>query len=114
MATPKWSLGGVPIFVNSDSYKPDTRLSEHIVLDGVESIIHRFGYGNGVRQIAGHLLDNSDDFVTLESGYHNGTLMTLISDQGTEGTYRIWSLNRKRVQDIRRQKPVFFVEMELK
>lgn len=112
--SPKWSIGGVPLFVNADSYKPETRLSEHIILDGDESIIHRFGYGNGVRQITGHLLDNPDDFATLESGYHNGTTMTLVSDQGTEGDYIIWTLNRKRIKDIKRTKPVWFVELELK
>jgi hypothetical protein len=104
----------IRFIVNSDSEKPETRLSEHIVLDGTESIIHNFGYGSGTRTLGGHLLDNGSEYPLLVSGYHAGTLYSLNSDQGVEGTYRIWSLSKKRIQDVKRSTPVLQIEMELK
>ena len=104
----------IPYAVKEDSERPDTKLSEHIVLDGTESIIHNFGYGSGTRSLSGILLDNGSDYTVLVSGYHNGTVFTLNSDQGSEGTYVIWTINKKRLQDISRTTPVLQVDLELK
>ena len=121
--TIKWNLSytvspGVDriiyIVVNSDTEKPETRLSEHICLDGTDSIIHNFGYGSGTRALSGIMLDNGNEFPILVLGYHLGTQYTLTSDQGSEGTYRIWSISKKRVQDIKRTTPVLQIDLELK
>jgi len=114
MTIQHWSLGGVKVAFSSDDEKPETRLSEHIVLDGTESIIHRFGYGSGLRTLTGHILGDNGEYATLVSGYHLQTQLSLVSDQGTEGNYTIWSISRKRVQDIKRVKPVYQVTVELK
>lgn len=100
--------------VRDDTERPDTKLSEHFVLDGTDSIIHNFGFGAGLRALSGVLLDNGNEYSLLVSGYHYGTIYTLYSDQGSEGDYRIWTLNKKRLQDLSRTTPVLQVDMELK
>jgi hypothetical protein len=109
-----WSLGGVDIIVSGDDDKPDTRLSEHVVLDGTESIIHRFGYGSGLRTLTTYILGDTGEYDTLVSGYHNQTPMILFSDQGTEAIYTIWSISRKRLLDTKRTNPSYQVNLELK
>jgi hypothetical protein len=109
-----WSLGTVPIIVSAEDHKPETRLSEHIVLDGTQSIIHRFGYGSGVLALTAYILGDDGQYTTLEGYYHNQTLVALTSDQGAQGNFRVWSLTRKRVLDTRRNKPVYQLSIELK
>lgn len=111
---PLWALGDVPLIVSSEEVKPDTRLSEHIVLDGTQSIIHRFGYGNGVRSLTAWILGDTGQYETLQSYYHQQNIVTLSGDLGTIGSYRIWSLQRKRVLDVRRTDPVYQLTLELK
>ena len=60
------------------------------------------------------MLDNGNEYPLLVSGYHYGTIYQLVSDQGIEGYYRIWTLNKKRLQDISRTTPVLEIELELK
>jgi hypothetical protein len=109
-----WKLGNTPLIVTSDDDKPDTRLSEHIVLDGTESIIHRFGYGSGLRTLTAYILGDNGEYETLVSGYHSQENLSLISDQGSEGDHIIWSVSRKRILDTKRTKPVYQVNLELK
>lgn len=109
-----WSLGSTPLIVSELNKKPDARLSEHIVLDGTESIIHRFGYGSGVLSLTAWILGDSGQYATLESGYHSQAIMALTSDQGSIGTFRIWSLDCKRILDTSRTLPVYQVAIELK
>ena len=109
-----WTIGGYRIIVSEDGGRPETRLSEHIVLDGTESIIHNFGYGSNVRTLTAYLLDNPDDYTNIENAQKNGTTMALVSDQGSEGNYKIWTVTRQRVQDIKRTKPVWKLALELK
>lgn len=104
----------IDLKVKEDSERPDTKLSEHVVLDGTGSIIHNFGYGAGVRSISAVMLDNGDEYPLLVSGYHNGITYQLVSDQGPEGYYNIWTINKKRLQDISRTTPVLQVDLELK
>ncbi len=109
-----WSLGNTPLIVSGEDLKPDTRLSEHIVLDGEESIIHRFGFGSGILSLTAWILGDNGEYQDLEDAYHEQTILALTSDQGSIGNFRIWSLQRKRVLDIKRSKPVYQLSIELK
>jgi hypothetical protein len=109
-----WTLGGYRIIVNGDSGKPEPKVSEHFVLDGTESVFHYFGYGSPSRTLTGHLLDNPDDLDDLVTLCNTATPSTLVTDQGSEGDWIIMSIQYQRIVDIKRQKPVWRLTLELK
>ncbi len=111
-----WTLGGIRIIVQKDDEHPEVRLSEHVVLDGQESIIHNFGYGSDTRTLSAHLLASGTDYRynTLKAAFQNGTTMALVSDMGAQGNYKIWNLTRTRIYDISRPWPVYQIGLELK
>jgi|WetSurMetagenome_2_1015567.scaffolds.fasta_scaffold01074_4 hypothetical protein len=114
MSASIWKIGGYDIIVNGDGGKPDPKISEHYILDGHESVLHYFGYGSPSRTLTGHLLDTSDDKPDIDALCETATPSTLTSDQGSEGTWVIMSIQWQRVPDIKRTKPVWRFTMELK
>jgi hypothetical protein len=112
--TPIWKLGTVSIIVSGEDDKPDTKLSEHVVLDGVESIIHNFGYGSGIRTLSAYILGNTGEYESLVNYYHTQDIIRLVTDQGNDIWCTIWSISRKRLLDTRRTLPSYQLSIELK
>lgn len=108
-----WSLASGVIIVSDDQSKPDSFLSEHKVLDATSTLLHYFGYGSNKRNLKAYLLNNPEHYNNLQTYYRTGMVATLTSDQGTEGNYYITQLNRTRVRDISRTKPVWLLSIEL-
>lgn len=97
-----WKIGGIRIIVTDDSSKPEVKMSEHIILDGQESILHYFGYGSDKRTLKAWLLDNPEYLPVIRNWYRNGSGIILSDPFGNSGAYKINELSFNKVQDIKR------------
>lgn len=111
-----WSFAGINIIVDGDNGKPQPKVSEHFVLDGTESVYHYFGYGSDVRTLTGHIMDNplSSALEDLKDYCKLQTAGALVSDQGSEGSWYIESMDYSRVRDTSRTTPVWKFTLNLK
>lgn len=97
-----WKLGGLKIIVTSDTAKDDVKQSEHVILDGNESVLHYFGYGSDKRTIKAWLLDNPDDIVQIRKWHRVGSSVFLTDYKNVDNPYRIMELSWEKVNDISR------------
>lgn len=108
-----WDIDGRKFIVSTDSSEPNANLSQHDVIDSTVTVVHDYGYSSNKRKLQGWFLDNPADYLHLQTSYRTALSVTLTSDQGVEGTYRIMSLKRVRVLDTKRTEPVWRVDVEL-
>lgn len=96
-----WSLGGVDIYVSDYSSEGDVKISEHVVLDAESSsVYHYFGSAAEKVSIQGHVFTETDRN-SLESKRDGGDTVALVSDQGSEGNYKILSAEFNRLQSCK-------------
>lgn len=106
-------LGGKRIIVTSDSAKPEVRQSEHIVLDGDNSIYHHFGYGGDKRTIKAYLLDNWQDLPVIRHYHRVGSSIYFSDAWGKNNLYKIWEMSWDTIFDTSRNHPVYLLTMTL-
>lgn len=107
-----WTIDGNRIYVEKDTgWQSERRQAEIDVLDSSKTIIHDSGRPSYKRSI---------QFVVF-SGYAANILplqdaassYTLVSDQGSEGSVFVKSLEPERLQAINYDTPVYRVTMEM-
>lgn len=98
LATPLWSLGGIGIYVYDDTEDTAEPVYGQIqVLDATTTILHYAGAKSRVRTIKFHVYGEAN-WNSLLSAAEADSNVALVSDQGSEGNYRILSLKGDRVQ----------------
>ena len=114
IATPKWSIGAVTIFVDEYSGGQKPVVGELHVLDANNSTKHYSGSMGKTRRIAGTLYDtDSTKLGTLEGYAEAETARTLTSDIGSEGSYIVMDVQVKRQQALQYSYAVYRVTVEL-
>lgn len=88
-----WRIGGVDIYVTDHQIKGDVKLAKLTPLDSVaSSTLHYFGSGAEEVSLKGWLFSEAN-LTSVESFRNNGTTVALVSDQGSEGNYKIESFD---------------------
>lgn len=86
-----WSLGGTDVYVNKHEMKGDVKLAKLTPLDSTNSsTLHFFGSGAEEVEIAGWIFSEAN-VSAIETLRNAGTTAALVSDQGSEGNYKILS-----------------------
>jgi len=110
-----WSIGAVTIHPPSGGYtrRKEAQWATQAVLDDTEDHIAWYGSRSSRRTVSGVIFDTGSDLATLESYCDSDTSRTLTTDQGSEGSYKVLSVNSTRVADESRSLPVWNVVVDL-
>ncbi len=84
-----WKIGSVDVYVDGYQTEAPKQEAEHIVLDATgSSELHFFGSGTEKVTLEGFVFTETNKS-TLEGYRDNNTTLTLTSDQGSEGSFKI-------------------------
>lgn len=91
-----WNLEGTDIYVTSHTEDADVKLAELVVLDANNtSTLHFFGTSGDKVNIAGKVFSETNKD-TLQGYRNTNATVTLTSDQGNEGDFKILKFQTKK------------------
>jgi hypothetical protein len=91
-----WKIGSVDVYVTGHNESGDIKLAKITPLDSTgSSVLHYFGSGGQEVSVDGWLFSEANKS-SLRTYRDNGTTITLTSDQGSEGSYKIQSIEFKK------------------
>lgn len=111
-----WSLAGVTIHGYDDSGSLESLYSRQNVLDATADTAAFYGAKSVVRGVGFTLIEDTSGsaaLTTLKTALRTDANVTLISDRGNEGSFRILKLSYKRVQALNYTLPVWDCSVEL-
>ena len=107
-----WSLGGVAIHVDEDDPTNEPIYGEIQVLEATDTTLHYAGAKSEQRSLR-FWVETAARLNDLEIKAKNNADVTLVSDQGAEGNYRIRKLTAKRVHAVNQPNPWWRCTVEL-
>jgi len=113
-----WTLAGVTIHPDDseDAVTYEALYAIQQVLDAIEETIAFYGASSERRSLS-FILDEDETSgsgkTALVTAKNTDANVTLVSDQGTEGTYRILRLGLVRLQALNHTNPVYKGQVEL-
>src|SRR5574341_1933914 len=91
-----WKLGSIDVYVGQHDSKGDVKLAKITPLASAgTSVLHYFGSGAEEVSIGGWIFSASNK-ATVEGYRDNGTTISLTSEQGNEGNFKINDLELKK------------------
>lgn len=107
-----WSVGGIPIFVDTDGGFKETIYGEQDILDAIATTLHFFGTKSVGRRMAGHVqgTTNMNNLIGLANVDGN---VTILADIGSLGTYRIRKIEWERRQALGDPDAWYYARLEL-
>lgn len=114
-----WTLNGVRIFVTDFGNDYKNIISRLQPLGG-GTIYHVFGYEFTVSKLSAYVVGDTDN-ASLKALTRTSTAYTLVSDQGSYGTFLVNSISLKRINsicqtlrpDLPDDAPVYIADIEL-
>ena len=107
-----WSLGGITIHVDEDDSANEPILGEIQVLEATETTLHHAGAKSEQRSLRFYV-ETEDNLNALEIKAKNDANVTLISDLGSQGSYRIRKLTARRIHAVNQPNPWWRCTAEL-
>ena|SRR3990167_2384636 len=112
-----WTLHSLTIHPDSeqDIQVVEANYAIQEILDATTNTITFFG-ANSTRRTLDFILDETEaagGLATLQADVRADANVTLVSDQGSQGTFRILSLRAARVQALNKSSPVYRISAEL-
>lgn len=111
-----WSIGEVTIHPPGGGYsrRKEAQWAVQTVLDDTEDHIAWYGSRSSRRTLNGIIFDSAGSGLSTLEGYCDvDTSRALNSDQGSEGNYKVMSVNASRLADESRSYPVWNVVVDL-
>ena len=108
-----WSIDAITIHVDKDSGGREPLYGEHDVLDATSTVLHFFGARSKTRHISG-MVQSESSLSSLDTKAKTDADVTLTSDQGSQGTFRITSLQYERRQALGEANTWYYVTLELR
>ncbi|MFA5572511.1 MAG: hypothetical protein WDA42_05345 [Candidatus Bathyarchaeia archaeon] len=95
-----WKIDNIDVYVSGYESEGDVKLSKHTVLNATNSsVLHYFGSGAEEVSLQAIVFTETNR-ESLESLRNAGTTVTLTSDQGSEGSYKIQSISFSRMESV--------------
>ena len=113
-----WSLAGITISPpgGGDEQSVQARYAVQEVLDATADTLNYYGAGSDRRRLHFFLdedVNGNSGMSTLKAAVRANSNAALVSDQGSEGNYRIQSVSFRRLQDHSRTNPAYDCTAEL-
>lgn len=108
-----WSLGGVTIYVDKDSYwKRELVMARLQVIGATSETLHYGGCRSRTREL-GFYVESQANMNSIQSMSGGSAPVELVSDQGSEGNVHILSLTPERKQALNKSEPWWYCQATL-